>query len=215
MPKRESRKYIGEPLATAAEDRVRVAVIVGSIRADRFGPTPAKWIANQAMCREDIDVDLIDLADHDCPVVLGGNDAKLEPPTSVRELSARVAVAEAIILVTPVYNRSYPGSLKNAIDWLYSEWQLKPVGLVSYGGITGGLQAVEHLRAVFAEFHGVVLRDTVMFQNFWERFDHDGQPVDVDAVGALADGFLDQLVWWARTLREGRARQPYPFGRDD
>lgn len=190
---------------------LRIAVIVGSIRADRFGPTPSAWVAGRARRRDDVTVDLLDLADHDLPVVLGGNDEDVPRPSSVTALGRRLAAADAFVVVTPVYNRSYPASLKNAVDWFYSEWQLKPVGFVSYGGRTGGLQAVDALRDVFTEFHAVPLRDALLFADFWERFDHDGRPVDVERTSARADGFLEQLAWWALTLREARAERPYPF----
>lgn len=190
---------------------VRVAVIVGSIRTDRFCPTPAGWIAGQARKREGLEVDVIDLAEYDCPAVLGGNDPEAPQPEQITRLGERLAQADAFIVVTPVYNRSYPASMKNAIDWFYPEWQLKPVGFVSYGGITGGLQSIDALRNVFTEFNAVTMRDTITFANFWEAFDHDGRPVNTELTGKLASGFLDQLTWWALTLREGRTRSPYPF----
>jgi len=191
---------------------LRIAVIVGSIRADRFGPTPATWVAGHARAREDVEVDLIDLAEHDLPAILGGNDVEAPQPPSVTALGRSLAPADAFVVVTPVYNRSYPASLKNAVDWFYSEWQLKPVGFVSYGGRTGGLQAVDALHTVFTEFHAVPLRDALMFADFWECFDHDGHPVDVERTSARADAFLDQLAWWALTLRQARAERPYPAG---
>ncbi|MBB3663730.1 MULTISPECIES: NADPH-dependent FMN reductase [Prauserella salsuginis group] len=189
----------------------RLAVIVGSIRADRFGPTPANWIADHARKRDALQVDVVDLADYDLPVVLGGNDPDAPPPAPVAALGERLASADAFVVVTPVYNRAYPASLKNAIDWFYDEWQLKPVGFVSYGGITGGLQSIDALRGVFTEFHSVPLRDSIMFANFWEVFDHDGRPVNAERTAELARGFLDQLTWWAQALRDARTGRPYPF----
>lgn len=202
-----------EPTTTdrTADPPVRVAVIVGSIREDRFCPTPSKWIADQARQREDVEVDLIDLADYDLPAVLGGNDENAPQPEAVSELGQRLAPADAFVVVTPVYNRSYPASLKNAIDWFYAEWQLKPVGFISYGGITGGMQSIDALRSVFTEFHSVPLRDSITFANFWETFDHDGRPHDVERIAKLANGLLVQLAWWGRTLRQARTERPYPF----
>lgn len=199
------------PTQQTASAPLRVAVIVGSIRQERFCPTPSNWIVEQARQREDTVVDLIDLAEFDLPVVLGGNDENAPVPEPVTELSHRLAPADAFIVVTPIYNRSYPASLKNAIDWFYTEWQLKPVGFISYGGITGGLQSIDALRSVFTEFHSVPLRDSITFANFWESFDHDGRPVDVERTSAFARGFLNQLNWWGRLLRQARAEHPYPF----
>ncbi|MDA3648017.1 NAD(P)H-dependent oxidoreductase [Saccharopolyspora indica] len=196
---------------TAPARPLQVAVIVGSTRTDRFCPTPARWIADQARKHDGLEVDLIDLADHPCPTVLGGNYPEEPRPEPVVELGARLGRADAFVVVTPVYNRSYPAALKNAIDWFYAEWQLKPVGMISYGGITGGLQAIDALRGVFTEFHAVPLRDSITFAYFWNSFDHDGRPVDAERVDRIATGFLNQLAWWARTLRDARAERPYPF----
>ncbi len=206
--------------STAATDRaveapVWLTVIVSSIRTDRFGPIPANWIADQARKRDGLEVDLIDLADYDLPAVLGGNDADAPQPGRVTKLGERLGRADAFVVVTPVYNRSYPASLKNTIDWFYPEWQLKPVGFVSYGGITGGLEAVDALRGVFTEFHAVTLRDSITLANFWEVFDHDGRPVEAERLATLAEGFLGQLTWWARSLRESRALRPYPFAESE
>lgn len=189
---------------------LHVAVIVGSIRTDRFCTVPARWIAAHVGRREGSEVDLVDLAEYDLPADVGGNDPETPQPESVARLGERLARADAFIVVTPVYNRTYPASVKTAIDWFYAEWQLKPVGFVSYGGITGGLQAIDALRGVFTEFHAVPLRDSITFANFWEAFDHDGRPVDIEGARQLADGFLDQLDWWATTMREARSSRPYP-----
>ncbi|WP_017615984.1 NADPH-dependent FMN reductase [Nocardiopsis salina] len=188
---------------------LRVAVIIGSTRKDRFGPVPARWITGRLRSRPDLDTDLIDLAEYEMPV-LGGNDPDEPLPEPVKALGERLQQADAFVVVTPVYNRSYPASLKSVVDWFHEEWAAKPVGFVSYGGMTGGVQAVEHLRAVFAEFNTVSPREAVLFPNFWEVFDHDGRLVDTEAVAPAADVFTDQLLWWARALRRARAESPFP-----
>lgn len=200
------------------EDRfsttIDVAVVMGSIRSDRFCPIPARWIADQADGHEGIDVDLIDLADYEIPADVGGDDPEAAQPADVLALGQRLDQAEAFVVVTPVYNRSYPASLKSAIDLFYQEWQLKPVGFVSYGGLCGGMEAVEPLRAVFTEFHSVPLPESVTFTNFWEAFDHAGRPTDAAATARRANRFLGQLQWWAETLRQARASRPYPLDDD-
>ncbi|WP_017556305.1 NADPH-dependent FMN reductase [Nocardiopsis baichengensis] len=115
--------------------------------------------------------------------------------------------ADAFIVVTPVYNRGYPASLKNAVDWYFEEWSRKPVGFVSYGGAGGGLQAVEQLRTVFNEVHAHTVRSAVAISDFWKRFDGDGRPADRGTEGAAKE-MLDELTWWARALKEARARYP-------
>lgn len=184
--------------------RLSVAIIIGSIRQGRFAPTVAGWFAGHARQRDDIDVDVIDLADASLPFVLGP-----KAPPEVAALAPRLAKADAFVVVTPEYNHSFPASLKNAIDWYSREWHAKPVGFVSYGGISGGLRAVEQLRQVFAELHAVTVRNSVSFHGTRTQFDTDGRPKDPDRYATSANTMLDQLVWWGHALREARSRRPY------
>lgn len=112
-------------------------------------------------------------------------------------------------MVTPEYNHSYPGPLKHAIDSLGKQWHAKPIGFVSYGGMSGGLRAVEALRVVFAELHAVTIRNTVSLHSARAQFDEHGAPRDPAGVNTAASALLDQLVWWARALRAARATRPY------
>ncbi|MEU5690240.1 NAD(P)H-dependent oxidoreductase [Actinosynnema sp. NPDC020468] len=186
---------------------LKLAIIVGSTREGRFGPVPARWIADRAGRRDDLAVDVLDLADLDLPDVLRPLGA--EPAPEVALVSPRLADAEAFLVVTPEYNHSFPAPLKSAIDWHYTQWRAKPVGFVSYGGMGGGLRAVEQLRQVFAELHAVTVRDVVSFHGAWTRFDEDGEPVDAAGADAAAKVLLDQLVWWGTALRDARAQRPY------
>ncbi|GGU90538.1 FMN reductase [Actinomadura cremea] len=189
---------------------LNLAVIIGSTRARRFGPTVAGWFAGEAVRRPDLALDVVDLAEIALPGVLAADDAgPSEVPEPVRELGERLAGADAFVIVTPEYNRSFPASLKTAIDWYVDEWQAKPVGFVSYGGTSGGLRAVEHLRQVLAELHAVTVRNTVSFHSCRDRFDDHGRPIDAAGCRAAAESLLDQLTWWARTLRDARAERPY------
>ena len=113
------------------------------------------------------------------------------------------------MVVTPEYNHGYPASLKQAIDLAMQEWKAKPVAFVSYGGISGGLRAVEQLRQVFAELHAVTIRDTVSFAMAHGRFDSDGGLRDPDAAEAAVKVLLDELLWWGDALRAARAARPY------
>jgi NAD(P)H-dependent FMN reductase len=112
------------------------------------------------------------------------------------------------VVVTPEYNHSFPGPLKLAIDSVHPEWAAKPVGFVSYGGVAGGLRAVEHLRSVFAELHAVTVRETVQFYLADDPLDVHGNARGTQA-DAAAGRLLDQLAWWAQALREARAARPY------
>ena len=190
--------------ADSPGDPIRALVIVGSVREGRFGPVPAHWVAHHAAARPDLEVDVVDLAEDPLPLVLPESDENL--PSAVAGLGQKLAAADAVVVVTPVYNRGYPASLKNAIDWFHDEWAATPVGFVSYGGRTGGVEAVEQLRTVFVELHTMTIRNVLSFPDFWEAFTDAGELVDPVRGRAAADGFLDQLTWWARALRAARRR---------
>jgi NAD(P)H-dependent FMN reductase len=192
---------------------LRLAVIVGSVRAGRFGPTVSTWFAEEARKYGSYEVDVIDLAEaeHELPVSFPDFSAGLPPHVARvhRGLSERLDAADAFVIVTPEYNHSFPASLKNTIDWFGSEWHAKPVAFVSYGGMAGGQRAVEQLRQVFAELHAVTVRHTLSFHMAWERFAEDGRPRDEEGSNAAAKGMLRQLEWWGTALREARAKFPY------
>lgn len=184
--------------------RLHLAVIIGSTRQGRLAPIVAGWFAAQAATRDDLTVDLIDLADPPLPDVMTST-----PSDEVAAFSARLAAADAFVVVTPEYNHSFPAPLKSAIDWTSGQWRAKPVGFVSYGGISGGLRAVEQLRQVFAELHAVTVRETVSFHGIWGEFSSDGQPRDEQARNRMAQAMLDRLAWWAQALKDARTRRPY------
>ncbi|BCK54574.1 NADPH-dependent FMN reductase [Nocardia wallacei] len=190
---------------------IRVALICGSVREGRFGPVVTSWLRERIERRDDIDLDVVDLADLPLPLA---QQAKPVPygdydAPQVRDWAARVDAADAFVVVTPEYNRGYPAGLKLAIDSVHPEWRAKAVGFVSYGGVSGGLRAVEQLRPVFAELRAVTIRETVGIAQFWEQFDDAGRPRD-RAVNRAADVLLDELLWWARALRSARAEMAYP-----
>jgi NAD(P)H-dependent FMN reductase len=194
-------------MTTAADidTPIRLAVIIGSNRHGRFAPTVAQWFVEQAEGRGDVDVDVVDLAEVDVPAVYGPDGAG-----AMEELRLRIDRAAAVVVITPEYNHGYPAVLKQAIDFVHKEWQAKPIGFVSYGGISGGLRAVEQLRLVFAELHAVTVRDTVSLHNAWSQFYDGGQLVDPAPANAAVKQMLDQLNWFARAL--GRARAIHPYG---
>lgn len=184
--------------------QIHLCVVIGSTREGRFGPTVARWFVEQVEHAGAFDLAIIDLAQIEVP---------MEPLTSHEhavDLRARIAAADALVIVTPEYNHSFPGTLKNAIDLAREEWFAKPVAFVSYGGMAGGLRAVEHLRLVFAELHAITIRDTVSFHNAHSSFDADGQPLDKHGSQEAATKMLRQLSWWARALLAARTASPYP-----
>jgi NAD(P)H-dependent FMN reductase len=180
----------------------RVTVINSSVREGRFGPRVGAWV-HKCMIQANIDTDVINLAELSVPQSMVAHP-------DVASLAQSIDRADAIVVITPEYNHSYPGPLKTAIDSLREQWRAKPVAFVSYGGMAGGLRAVEALRPVFAELHAVTIRDCVSLHNPWgpaddPRIDYPGP----DSTAALHQ-MLRQLLWWADALREARQRAPYP-----
>lgn len=188
---------MGQPLSTE--------VIVASTRQGRLGPTVAAWFVDQARRRDDLAVDVIDLVEVDLPRRLGEADTD-----SLRAYRKRLDAADAFVVVTPEYNHGYPASIKQAVDVARQEWVAKPLALVSYGGLSGGIRAAEQLRQVFAEMHTVTMRTTVAIPFVRNAFDADGRPVDPARISSAATKTLDELVWWGRALRTARAGDPYP-----
>ncbi|WP_327305341.1 NAD(P)H-dependent oxidoreductase [Streptomyces sp. NBC_01298] len=197
---------------TPAEDApLRVAVILGSVREGRQGAAVADWFLGAAGALGGLDLDLIDLADIDLPLAMpgwGGSPSE-RAAAALAKVSPRLAAAEAFVIVTPEYNHSFPAVLKNLIDWHREEWHAKPAGFVSYGGIGGGLRAVEQLRLIFAELHAVTVRDSVSLHGPWSGLGPDGLPRDTAVAEGALKGMLGQLAWWGRALRTARASRPY------
>ncbi|MEV7599908.1 NAD(P)H-dependent oxidoreductase [Kitasatospora sp. NPDC089797] len=194
----------------SAQQKLDVAVVLGSTRGGRFGPVVADWLIGHLEARGDMTAYLVDPAVTPLPTVMPGWGAEL--PEADQELlaavSPRLAAADAFVFVTPEYNHSFPAPLKNTIDWHNQQWHGKPVGFVSYGGLSGGLRAVEQLRVVMAELNAVTIRNTVSFHGAAQCFDADGRPKD-PAADAAAKTLLDQLDWWARALRDARRARPF------
>jgi len=174
---------------------LRIAVIVGSTREGRVGGDVAGWFLAIARQRADVDLTVLDLAEFDFPQSYP--EAATPQMTS---FTTAVERADGYVIVTPEYNRSFPASLKQAIDYAYDEWHAKPVGFVSYGCRGRGHYAVSALRVVFTELHTTTVRDEVGIDLLAPRSDKDERTVTA---------MLDQLTWWARALREARAAHPY------
>ena len=171
---------------------IRIGLIYGSTRAGRFCDRVAQW-AGQRAAKAGFEVVAID-------------PAKLIDPA---ELQKRIGTCDAFVVVTPEYNHGYPAPLKALIDSVGAEWQAKPVAFVSYGGVSGGLRAVEQLRLVFAELHAVTIRDSVSFAGAWEQFDPSGRLLQPERAERSMATMLARLHWWAAALSAARAQVPY------
>ena len=186
----------------------RIAVITGSIRPNRFGDKPARWIYDHARQRKDFDVELVDLKDYKLPLFDAVASDFWVPSTEPEAIRWQQKLNEfdGYIVVTAEYNRSVPGALKNAIDWAYKPFNRKAVAYVSYGSV-GGARAVEHLRTIFVELQAVSVRHGVhvggsdfmpvmMGQKTWDDI--------LPAQAPFAKDLLDNLAWWTNATRAAR-----------
>ncbi|MDB4978099.1 MAG: NADPH-dependent reductase [Candidatus Peribacteria bacterium] len=193
---------------------LKIAVIIGSTRPNRFGDKPGKWIYEEAKKVEGVEVELLDLVDYPMPFYeepMGPSMLNKKYSNDVvKKFSAKVDAADAFIIVTPEYNHSTSGVLKNALDHLFPEWNNKPVGFVSYGGV-GGARAVEHLRQISVELEmapirnavhipGNILFPIIMGQAQWTAETEAGLMDN-------AHKMLTQLVWWGNALKAARNQQ--------
>jgi NAD(P)H-dependent FMN reductase len=197
------QELITSPISASRAASLSVAVIVGSVRQPRVGRVLGDWVAARANRRPGLAVDLIDLAEADLPLASTRPGGVLDSP-----IAGRLAAADAYVVVTPEYNHSFPAALKNAIDWHYREWMLKPVAFLGYGAGSGGIRAIEQLRLVFAELSTVTIRNSVLLSQPWERVTERGFAADPSAERA-AETMLDELSWWAATLHTARIEQPW------
>jgi len=192
-----------------SDPRPKLAVIVGSVREGRFGPVVARWFTEQAARFGAFDIDVIDLADTPLPLELPAVPPAMDPhlprPAEMTGLTRRLDEADAFVIVTPEYNRSFPASLKAAIDWHYTQWEAKAIGFVGYSGGSGGLLAIEALRQVFNELNAHTVRNYVSFPRYFLLFDDAGNLHEPTEPAAAAETMLEQLHWWATALATARA----------
>ncbi|MCZ7422981.1 NAD(P)H-dependent oxidoreductase [Verrucosispora sp. WMMA2121] len=185
---------------------LRVAVISGSVRKDRMGPTIAQWVAaalDPAGAVGPAQLDLIDVAHVELP-----DDSLLYPGGGPKsEVADRIAAADAFVFVTPECNHSYPASLKRLIDWHYGEWRVKPATIVAYG-VHGGYAAIEHLRGVLAELSVVTTRRALGLRAPWTSLDDQGRYTPDTEVTRGLTASLAELRWWAEVLADARRDRP-------
>lgn len=158
---------------------MKIGIILGSIRAGRSGAAVAEWVLDQTEDRDDAEYELIDLKSFDVPLLTSatvpGAAKKQYDSPEVTAWSKAIDACDGFVFVTPEYNHSVPGAMKNAFDSLGSEWSKKGVALVSYGA-ESGVRAVEHWRQICVNFHMVVIRNQVSLSTFLEWEDDEFAP---------------------------------------
>jgi NAD(P)H-dependent FMN reductase len=186
-------------------------VIIASTRPGRLGLPIANWAISEIEKHGDFEVDVADLALMNLPMLDEPQQAyhrNYTKPHSI-DWSKRVDAADAILIVTPEYNYGMPGSLKNAIDFLFHEWAYKPVAFISYGGMSGGMRSVMMAKQVVTTLKMVPLPEAVNI-HMVPKYIHDGQFVPEEAQENALKKVLGELTRWAAALRTMRVTQPAP-----
>ena len=193
-------------------NQLKIKIIIASIRENRFGDKPARWIAELAQKIPGFSVEVLDLKDYQLPMFaeavspsqVSGEYSKPE----VNKWAQKIAEADGFIFVVPEYNHGYPSSLKNNIDYLHKEWINKPLCIVAYGS-AGGARSAEQLREVCIELQMAPVRNSVHIMSPWLLVEADGSL----KAGALesyvkpAEGMLEQFSWWVKALKEAREKK--------
>lgn len=187
---------------------LKIAIVTGSTRPGRNNEAVAKWVYGIAKDRMDAEFELVDIASYNLPLL----DEAMPPVYGqyahehTKAWSEKIASFDAYVFVTPEYNHSTSAALKNAIDYLYREWNNKVAGFVSYGGYAGGARAIEHLRLIMAEVMVATVRASVLlslftdFENFKTFEPNPQRDKELHAI-------LDQLVAWGGALKALRLQE--------
>src|SRR3984885_3640736 len=191
----------------------KLQIIIGSTRPTRAADKVAPWVIDRARSHPAFDVEVLDLRDWPLPIfaeTLGPigdfNDPTYSNPL-VRRWNHKIKEADAYLVITPEYNHSVPGVLKNAIDsvWVSFAFRNKPIVAVGYsGGISGGVRAIEHLAQIAIEAELVPLRTSVVIPQVFEAFDEGGSPRNPVTDISLQTA-LDDLAWWSIAMEHARA----------
>ncbi len=188
---------------------LNIKIILGSTRSNRFSEYSGQWIFDVIRKRNDIEAEVLDLRDYEMPFfnepVSPGYKKNPYAHEVVARWTQKIAEADGFVIVTPEYNHGAPGVLKNALDYVYQEWNNKPVAFVAYGSV-GGSRAVEQLRQVSIELQMAPIRNAVHIPAHWTLLDEKGalKSNAFDPYVQSAEGMVDQLAWWVRALKTAR-----------
>jgi len=191
---------------------MKLAIIIGSTRPGRQSPKQAMWVANIAKDMSDTSVDTIDLIDYPMPFFNEPISPRYNPnrviEPAVKKWLDAVKDFDAYVFVTPEYNHSVPGVLKNALDFLTNELAHKPSMVVSHGSV-GGARAAMHLKEILSESKAVVIPSGVAFSGIADNIDENGnlgEPMKSNPYGpeVALKGALEDLKWYSDALAKAR-----------
>lgn len=173
-----------------------LTIIIGSTRPGRAGLPIAQWFAQRAAEHSHFDIDIVDLAEVNLPLLDEPNHPAMGQylHQHTKDWRARIDVADAVVFVTPEYNYGYPAALKNAIDYLHHEWQDKPAGFVSYGGVAAGIRAVQQLKQVITTLKMLPVVESVSIPFHAQFIDEDRLVQANEVMERAADAMLDELA---------------------
>lgn len=186
--------------------KYQLKIIIGSTRPTRKGPIVADWFLKIAKQHPDFEVELLDLKEIDLPLMDEPNHPRVQKYTKAhtKKWSKTIDSADAFVIVTPEYNFGYPATLKNALDYLSVEWSDKPMGFVSYGGISGGTRAVQELKLPVTALGMMPIPQTVNIP-FFTQFINDNDVFEAnETLEKSANVMLTKLQNWAKALKNMR-----------
>ncbi|MFB6770728.1 NADPH-dependent FMN reductase [Streptomyces sp. NPDC056337] len=182
----------------------KLEIIVASTRPGRLGPSVARWVESEAVAHSGFDeIEVVDLAEVNLPFMNEPHHPRLGRYTHqhTRDWSAKVAEADAFVFVMPEYNYGYNAELKNAIDYLHTEWQYKPVGMVSYGGVSAGTRAAQMIKQVVTTLKMTPVFEAVSIPFVQQFLDEDRRLLPNEVMTSSAKAMLDELVRVTEALR--------------
>ena len=188
-------------------NKPRIGIIISTTREGRFGERAARWVAQLAETRSDLDVEVVDLRDYPLPFFESATSPRFVPidTPEAKKWSGKLAELDGYVFVTAEYNHSISGVLKNALDFVFAEPARKPAAFVGYGAV-GGARAVEQLRLIAVELSMVPLNRAVHI-NMEPSLGmmREGKDfADYPYLAPTVEVMLDELAWYAQTLRAGR-----------
>jgi NAD(P)H-dependent FMN reductase len=180
----------------------KLMIVIASTRPGRVGLPVARWFNDRAVEHGEFEIDLVDLAELDLPMMDEPNHPRLRQYTHehTRAWSERVDAADVFVFVTSEYNHGYPAALKNAIDFLHNEWHDKPVGFVSYGGVAAGTRAMQQLKPVVSALKMVPVVEAVNIPFVAQFIDDDENVVANEAMEQAVVAMLNELNLMQETL---------------
>lgn len=187
--------------------KLKLGIIIGTTRSNRFGDKPAEWIAERARETGEFEVEILDLRDYTLPFFEEQASPAWVPSEApgAKAWQDKIASLDAYIATAAEYNHAPTGVLKNALDYAYREWNNKPIGFVGYGGV-GGARAIEQLRMIAVELEMAPIRNAVhiLWTDYTQIASGEKKISDLEHLNQAADGVISQLAWWGKALKAAR-----------